>query len=710
VSLDPLLSPRSIAVIGASDNPKRIGGVPVDLLKRAGFARLYPVNPKHETVQGLQAYAQIEDVPEVVDLVILAVSAEATLGQLERCHALGVPAALVYAAGYAETNEAEGIARQADLAAFARASGMKVAGPNCMGNANFGAGIITTFGQSFQPGEPAGSCALLTQSGNMCATLFRMARRAGVKFGQVINTGNEAAVDFSDYLDHLAADDTIEAAICYVEELRNGSRFLAAAARFRAAGKLLAIYKVGTSEKGAEATRSHTAALAGDAAAYEAAFARAGVARPAEFAGLADLAYLHTLGDRIAGSNSAILTISGAAGAILSDALTLAGAQVPTLPAEVQAGLSAQIPGHSMVSNPVDLTGNMVNSNDFLSECIRLALQPADIDVVLLYAPGYFLANALDQVERAAAASPKAIIVVDTFAQADRARLAGAGIGYFEDFDRAARAVAAYGKWKRSARPATTGGLAQAPVGEAGDRFRCGDARWPTFPADRNALSETQAKEALSRFGVPVVQDVLVQSAAQTRTAAEKIGYPLVAKLVSAEVAHKTEHGLIRLGLDNADAVAEAFEAMVAKAQQMGLAIEGVTLEPMLTGGVEILAGVTRDPVFGWMLTIGLGGVWTELMQDACHGLLPVDAASAEAMLRGLKGFPLLDGYRGAPRADVRAAAHAIASLCDAVLAGGDALREVEINPLLVLPAGQGAVAVDALVLLRAARREEELA
>ena len=196
------------------------------------------------------------------------------------------------------------------------------------------------------------------------------------------------------------------------------------------------------------------------------------------------------------------------------------------------------------------------------------------------------------------------------------------------------------------------------------------------------------------------MHDALVQTLDQARAAADRIGYPLVAKLVSPDVAHKTEHGLIRLGLNSADAVAEAFRTMMAKAQSMGVHIEGVTLEPMLAGGVEILAGVTRDPVFGWMLTVGLGGVWTELMKDARHKLLPVGPAEAEAMLRGLKGFRLLDGYRGAPKADVAAAAKAIAALSDAVLAGGPRLREVEVNPLLVMPQGKGAVAVDALVLL----------
>jgi acetate---CoA ligase (ADP-forming) len=697
MSLSPLLKPRSIAIIGASDNKARIGGVPVDLLKRAGFAKIYPVNPKNETVQGLTAYADIESVPEVVDLAIVAVSADATLPMLERCHALGIPAAMAYASGYAETNEEEGIKRQDDLIAFTNRTGMKVAGPNCMGNANFTDAIFTSFGQSFQPGEPAGNTALLTQSGNMCATVFRMARRAGVTFSHVINTGNEASVDFSDYLEYLARDDATQSAVCYVEELRDGPKFLAAAVRFRAAGKLLAVYKVGASEKGAEATRSHTAALAGDSAAYDAAFARAGVARAGSLAELADLAYLHSLGKgKVRGSNCAVLSISGAAGAILADALALAGGDTPTFPQAVQDGLSAQIPGHSMVSNPVDLTGNIVNSNDFLFECMKLALQPDDIDVLLLYLPGAFLTSALEQVEKTAASTNKTLIIIDTFAMADQTRLAENGIGYFEDFDRAARAIAAYGAWAKAAQTAPA--LLPSKIS------------WPAIEAGRNALSETEGKEALARFGVPVVHDALVQTADEARKAATEVGFPLVAKLVSPDVAHKTEHGLIRLSIKDADGAVEAFKVMMAKAQSMNVHIEGVTFEPMLQGGVEILAGVTRDPVFGWMLTVGMGGVWTELMKDACHSLLPVDAEAAEAMLRSLKGFALLDGYRGVPKADVKAAAKAIAALGEAVLAGGDRLREVEINPLLVMPEGKGAVAVDALVLLNDAPQELEKA
>ncbi|MCB2078698.1 MAG: acetate--CoA ligase family protein [Novosphingobium sp.] len=692
MSLDALLKPRSIAVIGASDNPKRIGGVPVDLLRRAGFQRIFPVNPKNDTIQGLPAWRDVGSLPEVPDLAIVAVSAERSLPVLEECHSKGIPAALLFASGYAETNETDGIARQAELLEFVARTGMRVAGPNAMGNANFTDQIFTSFGQSFQPGHPAGQTALVTQSGNMCATLYRMARRAGVAFSHVINTGNEADVDLADYLDWLAGDNSTQAALCYIEELRDGAKFLDAARRFREAGKLLAVFKVGASKKGAEAARSHTAALAGDNAAYDAAFASAGVARASELSTLADLAYLHRFGAKIAGSNCAILSISGAAGAILADALELHGACVPTLPDEVQAGLAGQIPGHSMVSNPIDMTGNTVNSNDFVSECIRLALSPEDIDVLLLYTPGAFLADARAQVDKAAAESGKAIIVIDTFAMADQEDLARHGIACFEDFDRAARAIAAYGAWKE----ATLSPAGAMPAG----------ARWPEIASGRAALSETEAKEALAAFDLPVVTDALVQMRDDVCEAAGHIGFPLVAKLVSEEVAHKTEHGLIRLNIASADAALEAFDSMMEKAQLMGVAIEGVTFEPMLQGGVEILAGVTRDPVFGWMLTVGLGGVWTELMKDVRHSLLPVDETAVEAMLRGLRGFGLLDGYRGAPRADVAAAAKAIAALCRAVEAGGERLREVEVNPLLVLPEGQGALAVDALVLLNAGQQE----
>jgi acetate---CoA ligase (ADP-forming) len=693
MTIQALLKPRSIAIIGASAVATRIGGIPVHLLIDAGFKKIYPINPKYPQIGELTCYPDIESLPEVPDLVLLAIPVEEVLSSLERCHKAGVGAAMVFAAGFAETNKPEGISRQAELVAFAKRTRMRIAGPNCMGNANLVDRIFTTFGTSVRPTDAAGQTALLTQSGNICATLYRMARHVGVRFSHVINTGNEADVDFADYLEFLATDEATNAVLCYIEELRHGPAFLAAAAKFRAAGKLLAVYKVGSTEKAAEAARSHTAALAGNAAAYDAAFTGAGLVRAADLAGLSDLGYLHQFGFKIAGCACAILSVSGAGGAILSDALILNGGEVPTLPAEVQKSLRARIPDFGMVTNPVDLTGNLVNSNDALFDCIEATLKPDSVDVLIVYLPGYFLERALDQLKRAAAQFQKAIVVIDTFALGDRDGLGKSGIAYFEDCDRAARAIAVYGRWKTYRSPRSD--------------YVATSLRWPSFPRDRAALSETEGKEALARFGVPVVSDTLIHTTQEARRAAEELGYPLVAKLVSADVAHKTEHGLVRLNLRSADSVEEAFDQMLKKAHAMQVRVEGVALEPMLQGGIELLVGVTRDPVFGWMLTVGLGGVWTELMKDVCHRLLPVDAESAKNMLASLKGFSLLNGYRGAPKADIAAAAQAIAALCSAVLAGGERLREVEINPLLVMPEGQGALAIDALVRLDAAENRE---
>ena len=686
MSLTPLLKPNSIAIIGASSTPTRVGGIPLHLLKDAGFKNLYPVNPKSTEIAGITCYPDIESIQKPVDLVLLAISAKDTVAYLERCHRCGVKAAVVFAAGFAETNEPEGIALQDELTAFAKRTGMRISGPNCMGNANFTDGIFTTFGTSFRPGDPAGNVALLTQSGNMCASMYRMARREGVAFSHVINTGNEADVEFSDYLNFLADDPDTTAVLCYIEALRNGPRFLEAAAAFKAKGKLLAVYKVGTSEKGADAAASHTAALAGNNKAYEAAFALGGVARAHELSTLTDLAYLHGFGARIKGSASAIISVSGAGGAILADALSLYNADVPEFPEAVKAKLRESIPAYGMVANPVDVTGNLVNNNDFLFDAMKLAVDPENIDVIIAYLPGYFLDRAIPQLERLANSTDKSIVVIDTFAVADRAAVEKLGIAYFDDFDRAARAIAIYGAWRKD-----DVAVLETPAATA---------QWPTLPAGSGALSEAQAKHVLEKFGVPVVEDAVTQTVAEARVAAERIGYPLVLKLVSPDVAHKTEYGVIKLGLKTADEVADAFDDVMAKAKALpNVRIEGITLEPMLAGGVELLVGVTKDPVFGWMLTVGLGGVWTELMKDVSHRLLPVNETGALEMLRSLKGFGLMDGFRGLPKADVESAAKAIAALSVAALATEARVREIEVNPLLVLPQGKGAVAVDALVI-----------
>jgi acyl-CoA synthetase (NDP forming) len=697
--LAPLMAPRSVAVLGASADLTRIGGVPVKCLLDWGFAGpLYPVNPRYGEVGGLRCYPDLESLPEPVDLAILAVGAELVLDGLRRAAARGVRAALVYASDFEESGDPAGTARGAALAAFAAETGMPVCGPNCMGGANVADRVYTSFVASFVE-APRGEVAVLAQSGNMSSTVYRLARQAGLGFSHIVNTGNESCVEFAEYLDYLLDDPATGAVIGYVEGLRNGPRFLRAARAFRERGKLLALFKAGRTAKGAEAARSHTAALAGDARAFEAACRAAGLALAEDLQHLIDLAYLHRHGrGRRAGRNAAVITVSGAAGAVLADGLTARGMALPPLPEESQAALRRAVPSYGMIGNPVDTTGNVMNSIDNFRAVLSAVLAAPAIDSLLLYVPSILLPRALPHLAGAAAATDKLLVAVDTAnAEGNRAAAEGEGLAYFADMTWCARALAGYAEWRASALPATPAGTPAEPPPE-GALALLRAAR----EAGAAQLGEAEGKRLLAAFGIAPVPEALARTPEEAAGAAARLGWPVVAKIASPDIAHKTEVGGVRLGLRGAAALAAAFAEILDGARRHAPAarVEGVSIQPQIADGVEVLLGATRDPVFGWMLTLGLGGVWTELMGDVRHALAPISAAEAEAMLRGLRGFPLLDGHRGRPKADLAAAAEAAAALSRAVLALGDEVSELEVNPLLVRPARQGAVAADALVVL----------
>lgn len=686
--LAPLLAPRSIAVLGASANLERIGGVPVRCLKEWGFAGpLYPVNPRYAEVAGLRCLPDVESLPEPVDLAIVAVGAELVVEQLRRAHQAGkVRAALVYASDFEEGGDPAGLARGAALAAFARESGMPVCGPNCMGGANVTDRIYNSFVASFMEARP-GEVALLTQSGNMSSMLYRLARNAGLGFSHIVNTGNESCLEFAEYLDFLLQDDATRTVLGYIEGLRDGARFLRTARALRERGKLVALFKSGRTAKGAEAARSHTAALAGDTKAFEAACRAAGVVVAEDIQHLVDIAHVHRFAaDRAATRRAAVITVSGAAGAVLADGLTARGVDLPPLPEASQAALRAVVPSYGMIGNPVDTTGNVMNDISQFGAVLDAVLASPAHDHVLLYLPSILLPRARPML---AGRPGKLMVVVDpTNAEGNRGIAEAEGLAYFADMTWCARALASYADWREAVLPAV-------PAGTGGGAA-------PALPVRVAQLGEAEGKRLLAGFGLPPLPEVLATTPEEAVAAAERFGWPVVAKIASPDIAHKTEVGGVRLDLRDAAALRTAFAAILEAARHHapGARIEGVSIQPQVTDGVELLLGATRDPVFGWMITLGLGGVWTELMGDVRHALAPVSAAEAEAMLRRLKGFALLDGYRGRPRADVAAAAEAAAALSRAVLSLGTAAREVEVNPLLVRPAGKGAVAADALVIL----------
>lgn len=687
------LSPRSIAIVGASENPKRVGGVALDHLIDFGFAgNVYPVNPKYTAIQGLHCYPDIESLPEAPDVVVLSVSADSVLPMLQRSHAKGIRAAVVYSSGFAEEGQA-GAKLQQELTDFSRSSGMLVCGPNCMGLANLNTRAITAFATLFKDYPPRhrdGHVGLITQSGNVCIVLYAAGSERGVKFNHFINTGNEACLEFSQYLDFLAEDPDTHAVAGYIEGLRDGENFIRVAARFRAADKPMILMKAGESERGSLAAMSHTASLAGDRMINRAAFLQLGIMQARDPQQLADLAYLVGFKPRHAGRRVAVASISGAMGALLTDLLVGGGLDVPAIEVSSQRAIKEQVPGIGMVSNPVDMTAQIYN-RDGVAAAVFKALASSDkIDVVLVYATGYLLERIADELIEASRQSGRLFVAIDTGRASCREALEQAGIPVFTDIARASAALAIYLEWHAR---------------------RKGANRWFALrlkscaTSDRDTsllrLDEAQTKTLLGSYGVPVCKEIVARGPEDAAQAAEALGMPAVLKILSPDIAHKTEVGGVRLHLNSVEAVSNAHGEVLAHVAQAvpGADLRGTLVQKMEAGVCELIVGVTRDPLFGLAMTVGLGGVMTEVFRDVSHRLLPVDESIAKDMLHELRGFRLMDGFRGKPRADIAAACKAIAAVSNAAMGLNATLQELEINPLLVKADGEGVVALDALLI-----------
>lgn len=700
--LQPLVDPRSVAVYGASADLTRLGGMPVALLTERGFqGAIYPINPKYTEIAGLRCYPDIASLPAPADVIVIAVAAPEVVGVMRQAAARGIRAAVVFAAGFAEAGDAEGLALQAELVEAARELGMAVAGPNCMGFGNLDSHAYSTFTAIFRTVEPPAAprdTGLVTQSGSICSAIYAAGRQLGVRFNVVINTGNEACVEFSEYLEYLAERPGTETLVGYIEGLRDGARFERVAARLRDEGRLLTLLKAGETDKGALAAASHTAALAGSGAVYRAMFERLCVVPAHDILHAADVAYLGRFRQRASGPRVAVLTISGAIGALLADAFTQAGIDLPELSAPVREALREGIPRFGMVHNPVDFTGNIVNRHQFAAQALQTLFACGEVDFAVIYAPGFLIDRMAEGLAAVSTATGRLVAAISTGKVASRDALEAAGVPVFDDTTRAVRALASLAHWQENRRryAGSHGHAAPVALPPVAREIVRGARR-----DGERAIDEHRAKRVLAAFGVPVVQERVAISAAVAVDAARAMGHPVALKVLSADIAHKSEAGGVRLHLgDDAAVHAACADVLRSVAERQPQArVAGVLVQKQEAGGTELLVGVRRDPVFGLVMTLGLGGVWTELFGDVVHAPLPVTEDMAATLLRRLKGWPLLDRFRGAAPVDLRALAQAIARLSDAARALADDLDELEINPLIAR--ADGVVAVDALLRLR---------
>ena len=694
--LQALFEPRSIAILGASSDPAKIGGRPISFLRDNGFAGvIYPVNPRHEEIQGLTAYAHLTDIPEQVDLALIAVPRPAVLAAVRSCADAAVRAVTIFSAGFAETGDEEGTLLQAQISDIARETGLRVLGPNCLGSVNRRHGVSASFAASEREPRPAGNTggiALISQSGAVAAYCVLAGLRRGITFDPWISTGNEADVSLADCLAYLALDDDVKVIAVYLEGSRDGDDLRAALAIARDRGKPVVLVKAGRSEAGSKAAASHTASLVGSDETFQALARQYHVCVAESLDDLINLAYTFGFAALHGGTRTGVITSSGGAGILMADAAADVGLEMPPLLPQVQAQLRAVWPAAG-VGNPIDTTGQLVNDGRLLSEFLQVVLRERVFDslIVFLSYIGMFpdwSPVAVDALSDARDKYPDAEISVAMLTTPDvRRQVEALRIRAFDDPTTAVRAL--------GRAISVTRGLAEDPPLPPRGR---GPATVPV-PAG-TVLSEFDSAALLEAAGIPVAPRRRVHSAAAAASAAAELGVPVAVKIISADLLHKSDVGGVILNVPGPDAAAEAYHQVITSAQAAapGAAIDGVLLSPMISGGTETIIGVSNDPVFGPTVMFGLGGVFVESIRDVTFRLAPFTPAEALRMVSEIRGRSALESPRGGRRRDLDALARTLSALSVYADEHREDIQSIDVNPLIVLGDGDGVVAVDAVI------------
>jgi acyl-CoA synthetase (NDP forming) len=689
-SLRPLFWPTSVAVLGASADPSRIGGRPIRYLKEGGYAGpIWPVNVKGGTIQDLPAFRTLDELPAAADCLIVAVPAAAVCDAVESAAKRGTRAAVVFSAGFAEAGD-EGRRWQERLTAIARKTGCRIVGPNCLGLFNSRNGFVPTFTASLDHGHPKpGVVGMVSQSGAYGSHLFVLTRDRHIGMSCWLTTGNECDVDTSDAIAWFADDPDTKVIAAYIETIQDRDRYLGALERARAAKKPVIMMKVGRSAVGAAAAASHTASLAGTDAVYDAAMKQLGAHRAATTEEMLDVVYAATRGIFPESNRLGIVTISGGAGVLMADDAERVGLDVAPMPEAAQKRLQSILP-FAAVRNPVDTTAQFFNDMNLLTEFTRTLLAEGDYDALAAFftaiprnrVTGAKLKDALIE---ATSDFPGRLLVLCMLASPEMTQdYEAQGFLAFEDPTRAVTAIAALCRFGRAF--ARGAGAPPLPLPK--------EAK----PIPAGPLGEAEAKALLGAAGVPAAPERLAMTEDEAIAAAKALGYPVVLKIASPDILHKTEIGGVRLNLADADAVHAAFAQIMARAkkEKPQARIDGCLVAPMIAGGVETILGVVNDTAFGPVLMFGLGGIFAEVLKDVTFRIAPFGIDEARAMIREVKGFPLLDGARGRPKLDQEALARALSALSVYAYANAGRFRSIDVNPFIVLE--KGAVAVDALI------------
>lgn len=696
--LEHLVRPRSIAVVGATPDGTKGSGRIVPMLQGSGYAgRIFPVNGRYDEINGLPAYPSITDVPEAVDLAVIMIPAAGVVPVTRDCAATGARFALVITSGFGELGGV-GSEWQAQLTAIARESGMRIYGPNCPGLLSFS----DRTGISFSPrldidAWRPGRVALVTQGGAVGRVFMdAMETHGSPGLNYWFSPGNEADLDIADFVGWLAGQDDTDTILMVVESVRDGHRFLDAARAARRAGKAVCVLKVGRSEAGVRATATHTAALTGADKVADAAFAQAGVVRVDDIDELIDLARMvERYGIRPV-RNVGVISVSGGSAALLADTCGVVGLAVEAPTDETTAKLAEMLPPLAAVGNPVDLTTGIFGRPDDVGAALRTFLADEHIDAVVMPFPydlGRINEIMAEQLAKAAFESPKPVVVVgmseSVLASPAAATVRTARIPFIPSASKASAALRRYG-------------LLASPL-PAGPPTAGGPGGTGPGPGDlAGTLTEQQSEHVLRPYGIRFAPSEVADTLDEACAAARRLGFPVVLKAAGEGVAHKSDAGLVTVGIADQAQLTAAFEDVTAKYRRLtGRTSAPVKVAQMVADGLETICGIDVDPSFGPVVTFGLGGIYAEVLGDVALRVCPVSPDEARNMIAETKAARIIDGARGGDRLDVDALAETLSGLSRFGADNAPRLAGVDINPLKVRPTG--VVGLDALVILHPA-------
>jgi acyl-CoA synthetase (NDP forming) len=684
VTLRAALEPRSIAIVGASDNPHKVGGRPILYMKRYGYCgAIYPINPGRAEVQGLKAYASIGDVPEAPDLAVVAVAGDDAVRAVEECAKKGVKVAVVMTSGFGEIGP-EGKAAQERMASAARAAGMRLVGPNCQGLANFATGAVANFSTIFHELEARdGPVAIVSQSGACSQAIYILARQRGLDVRHVHATGNEADVTVADLAAEIVKEEGVRLVLLYMEAIQRPEVLAQAAEHARSRNLPIVAVKAGRTASGVKAASSHTGALASEDRVIDAFFARHAIWRAADPAELVAAGQLYLAGGRPGGRRFVAVSNSGASCVMAADAAEEMHLELPELSDSTKAALKVVLPPFATASNPLDVTGALLTNSGLVGAALTALGEGDACDLLMLAIPVAGAGYDVPLFARDTAAFRQrfgrsvAVAAPQVEVRAEFEKLGLPAFAREREAMSALRQLAAHSELLRR-KPASRSSKAASPLPAGSDRF----------------LNEFESLALLSQAGIPVVEHRLCRDEEQARAAFRALGPRVVVKACSSSVPHKTEQGLVKLGLQDEDAVAVTFRGFKSRIP----AGDGVLVARQLAGRRELALGARLDPQFGPVVLLGDGGIYLEALKDFRLLLPPFGEEDALRALAELRVAPLFEALRGKAALDQPAVARMAVALGDAMLGWQGTVAAVDVNPVMLFETDAGALAVDALV------------